>query len=124
VEEYDLSKHRALVEQFLLLGFGTSGENLKRSYSIKLLGEESLDGQKVIRLELTPKSEEVRHQISKIDLWVNEANWLTAQQQFYETGSDDYFIIHYANAARNVRLADSRFRPAWPKSVTRVKPQS
>jgi outer membrane lipoprotein-sorting protein len=124
VEEYDLGKHRALVEQFLLLGFGTSGDSLKKSYSIRLLGEETLERQKVVRLELIPKSEEVRRQISKIDLWVNEANWLAAQQQFYETGSRDYFVIHYANVARNVRLADSRFRPAWPKSVTRVKPQS
>src|SRR5579864_5781468 len=29
VEEYDLSKHRDLVDQFLLLGFGTSAESLK-----------------------------------------------------------------------------------------------
>ena len=32
VEEYDLSKHRELVDQFLLLGFGTSAESLKKGY--------------------------------------------------------------------------------------------
>ena len=123
VEEYDLGKHRDLVDQLLLLGFGTSGDILKRSYLITLQGEETLSGQKVVRLELTPRSDDVRKQISKIDLWVNEGNWLPAQQQFYETGSGDYSIIQYLNVARNVSIPDARFRPAWPKGVTRVKPQ-
>src|SRR5437879_11690591 len=123
VEEYDLSKHRDLVDQLLLLGFGTSGENLKKSYLITLQGEERLNGQKVVRLELTPRSDDVRKQISKIELWLNEANWLPAQQQFYETGSGDYSIIRYLNVARNVPISDARFSPRWPKGVTRVKPQ-
>jgi outer membrane lipoprotein-sorting protein len=123
VEEYDLSKHRDLVDQLLLLGFGTSGESLKKSYLITLQGEESLNGQRAVRLELTPRSDDVRKQISKIDLWLNEANWLPTQQQFYETGSGDYSIIQYLNVARNVPIPDARFRPEWPRGVTRVKPQ-
>ena len=123
VEEYDISKHRGLVDQLLLLGFGTSGESLKRNYLITLQGEETLNGQKVARLELTPRSDEVRKQISRVDLWLNEANWVPAQQQFYETGSGDYSIIRYLNVARNVRISDARLRPSWPKGVTRVKPQ-
>jgi len=123
VEEYDLSKHRDLVDQLLLLGFGTSGESLKKSYLITLQGEEALNGQKVVRLELTPRSDDVRKQISKIELWLNEANWLPAQQQFFETGSGDYSIIRYLNVARNVPISDARFHAAWPKGVTRVKPQ-
>jgi outer membrane lipoprotein-sorting protein len=123
VEEYDLGKHRDLVDQLLLLGFGTSGESLKRSYLITLEGEETLSGQRVVRLELTPRSDEVRKQISKIELWMNEGTWLPARQQFYETGSGDYSIIQYLNVARNVSIPDARFHPAWPKGVSRVKPQ-
>jgi outer membrane lipoprotein-sorting protein len=124
VEDYDVGKHRDLIDQLLLLGFGTSGDSLKKSYLITLQGEEVLNGQqKTVRLELTPRSDDVRKQISKINLWLNEANWLPAQQQFYETGSADYSIIQYLNVARNVPIPDVRFRPAWPKGVTRVKPQ-
>ena len=123
VEEYDLSKHRDLVDQFLLLGFGTSAESLKRGYLITVEGEETIGGQKVVRLELTPKSEDVRKQISKIELWLDEGTWLPAQQKFYETGTEDYFIIRYTNVARNVSLPDSRFKPHWPGGVTRIKPQ-
>ncbi len=123
VEEYDLAKHRALVDQFLLLGFGTSGDSLRKSYLLTVEGEESMGNQKVVRLELTPKSDDVRNQISKIELWLDEATWLPAQQKFYETGTADYFIIRYTNVARNVSLSDARFRPHWPAGVTRVKPQ-
>src|SRR3984893_11184273 len=97
VEEYNLGNKKSLVDQFVLLGFGTPGSELKKSYSITLQGEESLDNRKVVLLELLPKSDDVRNQLSKIQLWFDESTWLPAQQKFYETGSGDYFIIHYKN---------------------------
>jgi outer membrane lipoprotein-sorting protein len=123
VEQYDLGKRRALVDQFLLLGFGTSGSDLKKSYLVTVLGEEMLDRQKVVLLELTPKADEVRNQISKIHLWIDQSTWLPAQQKFFETGSGDYFIIRYTNVVRNVHISDSRFKPRWPKGTTKIKPQ-
>ena len=123
VEEYNLGKKKSLVDQFLLLGFGTSGAELKKGYVVTLQDEESLDNRKVVLLELTPKSDEVRNQLSKIELWIDESTWLPAQQKFYETGSGDYFIIRYKNMVRNVRIADSQFKPHWPHGTTRVKPQ-
>jgi outer membrane lipoprotein-sorting protein len=123
VEEYNLGKKKSLVDQFLLLGFGTPGSDLKKSYSITLQGEETLDNRKVVLLELLPKSDDVRNQLSKIQLWIDESTWLPAQQKFYESGSGDYFIIQYKNVARNVRITDSEFKPHWPRGTTRVKPQ-
>ena len=123
VEEYNLGKKKSLVDQFLLLGFGTAGSELKKSYSISLQGEETLDNRKVVLLELLPKSDDVRNQLSKIQLWIDETTWLPAQQKFYETGSGDYFIIQYKNIARNVRIGDSEFKPHWPHGTTRLKPQ-
>jgi len=123
VEQYDLSKHRSLVDQFLLLGFGTSGAELKKSYLITMLGQDTLDKQKVVLLELTPRSDEVRSQVSKIQLWVDESTWLPAQQKFFESGSGDYFILRYTNIVRNVRISDSRFKPHWPKGTTKIKRQ-
>jgi outer membrane lipoprotein-sorting protein len=123
VEEYNLGKKKSLVDQFLLLGFGTPGSELKKSYSITLQGEETLDNRKVVLLELLPKSDDVRNQLSKIQLWIDESSWLPAQQKFDEAGSGDYFIIQYKNVARNVRIGDAEFKPHWPRGTTRVKPQ-
>src|SRR3984893_11247720 len=66
VEEYDLGNRKSLVDQFLLLGFGTSGTALKQSYDVTFQREETLDNRKVVLLELTPKSDEVRKQLTKI----------------------------------------------------------
>jgi len=124
VEEYSVGKHKAMVDQFLLLGFGTSGTTLEKNYDIVLQGEDTLDNHKVLMLELTPKAADVRNQISKVQIWLDEGTWLPAQQKFFETGSGDYFTIRYTNVVRNVRISDARFRPQWPKGVTKVKPDS
>lgn len=123
VEEYNLGKHRELVDQFLLLGFGTSGKELKKGFLVTLLGERTLDRQKTLLLELTPKSAGVRNQISRIHLWLDESSWLPVQQEFFETGTEDYFTIRYSNLVRNPDISDWRFRPRWPKGTQKVKPE-
>lgn len=123
VEEYDLGQHRALLDQFILLGFGTTADDLRKDYLITVDGEESLGSQKTVRLQLTPKDDDVRQEISRIDLWLDQATWVPAQQKFYETGSGDYFTVRYTNVARNVSIPNARFRQNWPAGITRVKPQ-
>ena len=72
---------------------------------------------------LAPKSDQVRDQISKIQMWIDQSAWVPVQQRFYETGSGDYFIFHYTNIARNTRIPDSTFKPNWPKDATKIKPR-
>ena len=123
VEEYDLGKNRAMVDQYVLLGFGTKTQNMLRSYNVKLAGEEQLDGRKMFLLELTPKSDEVRRQITRIQMWIDESSWLPMQQKFFETGSGDYILFHYSNVMKNLKISDSRFKQDWPKDANRVKPR-
>lgn len=123
VEEYNLGKNRAMVDQYVLLGFGTKGEGIKKGYLVSVVGEEELDNRKTVVLELTPKSEQIRNQISKIQMWVDEASWMPLQQKFFEAGSGDYFLFHYTNEKKNLPLHDVKFKQDWPKSVTRVKPR-
>src|SRR5437879_659264 len=86
MKEYDLGKTRAMVDQYVLLGFGTKSDNIKKSYLVSFVGEEELDHKKTVVLELTPKSEQIRNQIIKIQMWVDEASWLPIQQKFFEAG--------------------------------------
>lgn len=123
VDEYKLGKNRTMVDQFLLLGIGTSGKELQKSYVITLLGEPMLDDKKTAELELTPKSAEARNQISKIQIWFDESSWLPVQQQFNETGSGDYFIIRYSKIIRNPAISESEFKPHWPKGTEKAHPQ-
>jgi outer membrane lipoprotein-sorting protein len=123
VEEYDLGKNRSMVDQYVLLGFGTKSQSLLSSYTVALNGEEEMDGHKTLVLDLTPKSEEIRRQITKIQMWIDSASWLPFQQKFYEAGSGDYFQFHYSSMMKNLKINDSKFKPDWPKNANRVKPR-
>jgi outer membrane lipoprotein-sorting protein len=123
VEEYNIGKHRSVADQYLALGFGTKGETLKKNYVVTLIGEEEFDNRKTVVLELTPKSDQARAQISRIRMWIDEASWLPVQQKFFETGSDDYFLSHYTHVMKNLKLGDGKFKPDWPKSVKVEKPR-
>jgi outer membrane lipoprotein-sorting protein len=123
VEEYDLGKDRALVDQYVRLGFGTRSEDLKKSFNVTFAGERELDGKKTLLLELTPRTEQVRAQISKIEMWVDESAWLPLQQKFFEADSGDYFIFHYSDIKKNLKIEESRFKADWPKNATKIKPR-
>ena len=123
VEEYNIGKHRSFADQYLALGFGTKGETLKKNYVVTLIGEEEFDNRKTVVLELTPKSDQARSQISRIRMWIDEASWLPVQQKFFETSSDDYFLSHYTHVMKNLKIGDAKFKPDWPKSVRVEKPR-
>jgi outer membrane lipoprotein-sorting protein len=122
VEEYNIGKNRSLADQYLALGFGTRTEALKKSYDVSLAGEEDLDGRKMALVELVPRSDEVRKQITKIVMWVDEASWLPVQQKFVEAGSGDYFLSRYRNVMKNLKIGDGKFKADWPKGTKIEKP--
>jgi len=122
VEEYDLGKNSAMVDQYIRLGFGTKSEDLKKSYLVTVTGEEELDKRKTVLLELTPKSDQMRSQISKIQMWIDEATWLPIQQKFCETGSGDYILFHYTNPLEDLKINESEFKQDWPKNASHEKP--
>ena len=123
VEEYNLGKNRSIVDQYMRLGFGTKAQDLQKSYDITLLREDELDHHKTVLLELTPKSEDIRKQITKIQMWVDQSSWLPIQQKFLEAGGGDYFLVKYSNMIKNLKVPDSKFKPDWPKNATRIKPR-
>ena len=122
VEEYNIGKNRALADQYLALGFGTRAESLKKSYDVSLSGEDELDGHKMAIVELVPHSDELRKQITKIVMWVDEASWLPVQQKFLEAGSGDYFLSRYKNVMKNLKIGDGKFKADWPKGTKVEKP--
>jgi len=124
VEEYDLGKNRDMVDQYVLLGFGTKSDNVRKSYEVNVIGETELDHKKTVQIELIPKSDQMRKQIAKIQMWIDQASWLPIQQKFFESGSGDYLIFHYTNVMKNLKIGDNQFKQDWPKGVTRAKPRS
>lgn len=119
VEEHDLQQQSGLVQQFLLLGFGTDAASLKAAYNVSLTGEDDLGGETTILLELLPKQPQVASQLTKIQIWVSEDSWLPAQQKFFQPGGD-YLTARYKNVKVNRNLPSSTFEINAP-GAARVK---
>ena len=122
VQEYDLGKHRSLVDQFLVLGFGTPGKQLAKDYSMRLMGDEEVAGLKTSHLELTPKSKKARERLVKVDLWIADNGGYPVQQKFYWP-SDDTTTITYAGIEVNPGLSDRDLALDLPPGAKREYPQ-
>jgi outer membrane lipoprotein-sorting protein len=120
IQEYNLEKQSGLVEQFLLLSFGTETGDLQKSYNIKLNGEEVLDGDTTALLELTPRKESISSQITKVQLWISEESWIPVQEKLFQAGGD-YLITRYTAVKVNRRLPSSAFELPAPSNAKRMK---
>jgi outer membrane lipoprotein-sorting protein len=120
IQEFDLSKHSGMIQQFLLLGFGTNSKEMQKVYRVKYLKEEQLGGDTTTLLELTPRKESLAAQLAKIQLWISEESWLPVQQKFFEAGGD-YSIARYSSVKVNRKLPSSTFQLHAAKDAKRVK---
>src|SRR5229473_6052051 len=109
VTEYNAGKNRSELESFLVLGFGGGGHDLLKSYEIKFLGSETVNGAAAEKLALIPKSTRLRNNIARILLWIDPARGVSVQQQFFEP-SGDYRLVKYSEIQINQKLPDSAFK--------------
>jgi outer membrane lipoprotein-sorting protein len=122
VQEYDLGKQSGLVDQFLLVGFGTSGKELKANYAIKYIGEETVAGEKTQKLELTPNAPDLKEKLRKLELWMADSGTHPVQQKFLQP-SGDYYLFTYTGVKLNPVLSDESLKLKLPKGVKREKVQ-
>lgn len=120
IQEYDLSNHSELMQQVLLVGFGSDTEELQSAYHLKYLHDDQLDNEATAVLELVPREVKVAAQLAKVQLWISEESWLPVQQKFFETGGD-YTIARYTSVRINRSLPSSVFRIRAAKGAKRVK---
>lgn len=119
---YKVGKSRGDVESFLLLGFGGRGHDLLKSYDVKYIGKETVDGVAAEQLELTPKSDKARAQFSQILLWIDEKTGVSVQQKLMQP-SGDYRLAKYSKIVINAKLPDGVFKLKTTPNTTKVSPQ-
>jgi outer membrane lipoprotein-sorting protein len=96
VDVYDASAHREEFETFLVLGFGSSGDEMRKTFDITYGGEEKIDGTDTVRLELVPKADKIKEHFPKIILWINPQTGISVQQKLMETDGD-YRLAKYSD---------------------------
>lgn len=122
VQIYDLGKFGSLVDQFLVLGFGNSGKEIGKSYTVTLGGEETVGGQKTSRLELIPRSEKVRGQFDRIELWIPLKAGHPVQQRLNQPNGN-YYLFTYTDIKLNPSLPVADFRLTLPAGAKKEYPQ-
>lgn len=117
IQIYDLGKKRDQIDQFLVLGFGVSGKDLQKQYTIKFNGSETINGVKTSRVDLTPKSKDAQELFQHLELWVPESEGHAVQQKVYLRGGD-YKLLTYSEIKINPpALTDAAFDLKAPKNA-------
>jgi len=109
VMEYSTGGNRSEIESYLVLGFGGSGQELKKSFDVTDLGEETVAGVSTAKLELVPKSDKLRNNFSKILLWIDLSRGISVQQQFMQSGGD-YRLAKYSEIHLPAKIGNDVFK--------------
>lgn len=115
---YDARARREEFESFLVVGFGGGGHDMLKSFAITFLGNEKIGEVETAKLDLVPKSEEVKRNFSHLVLWIDPQRGVSIQQQLFET-SGDYRLAKYSEIQVNQKISDNVFKMKT-SSKTRV----
>ena len=123
VQVIDVGAQGEQVSQFLMLGFGSSGAELDKAYTIQLVGQEAVGGEKTSHLALVPKSAKARDLVKQVDLWISDKGSYPVQEKILEK-SGDYNLIVFSSVEINPSgFKEADVRLALPPGVKKVYPQ-
>jgi len=117
VQELDFGRsNKALVEQFLKLGFGSTSKDLQDGYTVQYGGPEKINNENTTRIVLIPKSPDLAAQFPKFELWISDTSGIAVQQKMYQPGNT-YNVATYSNMSLNPALPNSAVTLNTPKGV-------
>ena len=119
---YDLGKNSPGFETYLVLGFGASGQDLRKEFDVSLLGPENVAGVPTAELQLIPKSEKVRNNFKQILLWIDLNRGVSVQQKLI-TPQDDYRLATYSDIKLNEPIKNEVFQLKTKKNTQIISPK-
>jgi outer membrane lipoprotein-sorting protein len=119
---FSAGSNRSEMEGYLVLGFGGSGEELKKTYDVTFVSEERIDNVATAKLQLIPKSEKVRNYFSKAFLWINLTTGISVQQQFMQ-GQGDYRLAKYFAVRIPAKIGNEVFQLKTNKKTQFISPR-
>jgi outer membrane lipoprotein-sorting protein len=121
VQRADTSKYTSSLDAYLLLAFGTAtSKELKAAYDIAAGGAETIDGKHTTRLDLIPKSVEVRKLATKIELWIPDGDTIALREKITEP-SKNTVSFTYSAVKINPSMPDSDFELKIPPGTKAVQ---
>jgi len=108
MQVFKLGAKKAQLDTFLTLGFGGSGQDLKKNWNVTYAGTESVGGVSAAKLQLVPKDPEVAKSAPKVILWVDLDRGVAVKQQRFDPAGN-YVIFSYANLKLNGGVPSNAF---------------
>ncbi|HSY69479.1 MAG TPA: hypothetical protein VK813_12600 [Edaphobacter sp.] len=105
----DATKNKAQLESFLTVGFGGSGKDLAKAWTISDLGDETVDGVQTAKLDLVPKDPAIRNNCTHMTLWVDPVRGIELKQSLYMP-SEDYRTAVYTNIKYNQKVDEKPYQ--------------
>jgi outer membrane lipoprotein-sorting protein len=106
---YNASAHREEFESILVVGFGGGGHDMQKSFVVKFLGNEKIGDTDTAKLDLIPKSEEMKRNFAHLVLWIDPLRGISVQQQLFEV-SGDYRLAKYGDIQVNQKISENMFK--------------
>jgi outer membrane lipoprotein-sorting protein len=121
VTEFDLGKNKSEFESYIVLGFGGSGQDLKRAFDVTYAGQQTIDKVATAELHLVPKSENVRNNYKEIDLWIDLDRGISVQQKLIQP-QGDYRLAKYSAIKLNEKISDDVFKLKTTSKTQTITP--
>jgi len=112
-DTYSAAKSKGTIESLLALSFGASGKELAANWTVSDLGPDTItnDGKpvKVEKLDLIPKEQGLRNNITHVQLWTDLATAISLKQIVYAPTGDTQTAT-YSNIRLNKEVDKGPFK--------------
>jgi outer membrane lipoprotein-sorting protein len=105
----DAGDKRSEVESFLALGFGGSGQDMQKSWTIALQGTETIDGISTVKMDLKPKDPATAQSITHVTMWIDTGRDIPLKQITYLPEGDTR-TSYYTNIRYNTKIDTKKYR--------------
>ena len=84
----------AQIESFLVLGFGGSATEMQKDWVVSYAGAETIHGVATEKLQLLPRTEAARQNVTRVLLWIDMKSGIAIQQQSFDPAGN-YRMVDY-----------------------------
>jgi outer membrane lipoprotein-sorting protein len=108
LQVFKIGDNKAALDAFLTLGFGGSGQDLSKNWTITSLGTEAVNGVSAAKLQLVPKDSKLAESTPKVLLWIDTNQGVAIKQQRLQSDGT-YVVFTYSNIHLNGKVPSGAF---------------
>lgn len=123
VQVFKLGDKQSQLDSLLSLGFGGSGQDLQKNWTVTYIGTETVGGVSAAKLQLVPRDPSLAQSTPKVFLWIDTDKGVAVKQQRFDA-SGNYLVFAYSNIRINASLPSGAFDLKPPAGTQIVNHQN